>query len=103
MSFKTYRVQLDSTATLSCAMSGTVNDKASLQLIHKVEDTFILSSNHSTSSPSTTPTSVPYFSLPNPPPSPIWNSEKLLNLPFKDPSNDFMSQLTKQLICEISS
>jgi len=58
MSFKTYKVQINYTATPSCAMTGTVNDQTSSQLIHKVEDDFVSSSNHLTSSPSSTPTLV---------------------------------------------
>src|SRR5882762_4686979 len=101
MSFENYRprVQDDSTATLSCTMTGTLNDQASFQLTHKEEGTFISSSNHPSSSSSTMSTSVHHSLLQNPPPSPIQN---LLTIPVENPSTNFTSQLTKQLTHEIS-
>jgi hypothetical protein len=100
MSFENYRVQVDSTVTPSCAMTGTVNDQTNFQLTHKEEGTFISSSNHPSGSCSTMSTSVLHFSLQNPPPSPI---RDLLTIPVKNPSTNFRSQLTKQRTHEISS
>ena len=62
MSFENYKVQVDSTATPSCTMTGTVKDQTSFQLIHR-EDTFISSSNHPSGSSSTTSIPVHHFSL----------------------------------------
>jgi hypothetical protein len=60
---------------------------------------FVASTNHSSGSSSTTPTPVPHFPLPNPPPSPIRDS---LEVPVKDPVNNFTSQLMEQLAHEVS-
>src|ERR1700692_299229 len=81
MSFENHRVQEDSTATLSCTMTGTVNDPASFRLTHKGEGTLVLLSNHPSSSSSTMSTSVHYSLLQNPPPSPI---QDLLAIPVKN-------------------
>ena len=78
-------------------------NQTNLPMAHKVEDMFISSLGGSTSSPSTTPTPVPDLSPPNHPPSPIQKFEKQLDIPFMDPSTDFMSQLMKQLMHEIHS
>jgi hypothetical protein len=97
MSFPTYEVQVDSTAIKFCTMSST--DQTDLWLIDKEGNTFVKSTDRSSSSSSTTPTPVLHFPLPNPPPSPIQDS---LEVPVKDPVNNFTSQLTEQLTREVS-
>jgi len=97
MSFPTYEVQVDSTAILFSTMSGT--DQTDLQLIDKEGNTFVKSTDFSSSSSSATPTPILYFPLPNPPPSPIQDS---LEVPVVDPVNNFTSQLMEQLTCEVS-